>query len=93
MEVEVTWGKTIKFWWAWMWRAMLLALAGGLLIGVLFGIISALLGIQAPILSGILSFLVGIFSSFYMLKKVLNKDFGDFRIVLISKSEEGINKK
>ncbi len=88
MEIEVTWNKTIRIWWAWVWRSILLSVAGGLIIGVLLGIISAVIGVKMPLTSVILGFFVGLYAAFYMLKRVLNKDFGDFKIALISKSEE-----
>jgi len=92
MELEVTWGRAIRIWWSYLWRsiiAMIVAAVFGGIAGAIVGVIGAILklplqGIQ--ILSGILGIVIGLAVSIVPIKLILGKDYGEFRLVLLSKT-------
>lgn len=92
MELEVTWGRVVRIWWAFLWRniiAIIGAMIVGAIVGGVLGFIMAMAGasketiqlVAAPI-GGILGLLISIIPIKLVLDK---KDFGDFRLVLIKK--------
>jgi hypothetical protein len=93
MELEVTWGRTIKVWWAYFWRSLVagfFALLFSGLLGFVLGIVLYGAGIPAEdgrIYGGILGGVVGVLFSIIPMKYILGKDFGDFRLVLLKKEE------
>ncbi len=86
-EQEATWGVALKFWWAWIWRSTLVtAVIGGILgtilekIGTSFGVSS----LGGALIIDETMYLVSIPVSIYIFKKVFTKDFGSFRIAIIT---------
>lgn len=93
MELEVTWGRTIKVWWAYFWRSLIAAffalLFSGLL-GFVLGIVLYAAGVSPEngrIYGGILGGVVGLLFSIIPMKYILGKDFGEFKLVLLKKEE------
>lgn len=92
MELEATWGRTIRVWWAYLWRSILAALASGILGAVLGAVLGFLLGAAGvdPGVIGRASFVlgiaIGVAFSIIPIRLILNKDFGEFRLVLASSS-------
>jgi type III secretory pathway component EscS len=85
-ELEVTFGRASQVWWAFTWRAMLYALLSGAIIGVVVGLICAVLGFDPQRLlpfNLLLGAVVGILASIWVISKILNKKFSSFRIALI----------
>lgn len=89
MELEVTWKRAIKVWWAYLWRNILAVIAAiiiGALVGGILGFILALLGASKETVQVIVTpigFVIGIGISIVPLKMILGKNFGEFRLVLI----------
>ena len=90
MELEITWGRVIRIWWAYLWRN-LIAIIGAMVLGGVFGfIIGAILGllgfsvhtIQIVVMP--FGLLAGLVMSVIPLRLILGMNFGDFRLVLIS---------
>lgn len=89
MELEVTWTRAIRIWWAYLWRSMVAifcsmiigAIVGGM-IGVIMGIIGASQDSIVLLVSPI-SLMIGLAVSIVPIKMILGKDFGEFRLVLI----------
>ncbi len=88
MELQLTWGRLIRFWWAAAWRSVIFAnLFGGALAGIM-GITLSLLGhknlegdlanlfLDAMLLAWIPGFL-------FAIRSALRLPYRDFRIVLI----------
>jgi hypothetical protein len=90
MELEVTWGRAIRVWWSYLWRsiiAMIVAAFFGGIAGAIVGIIGAILKLPLPaiqVFSGILGVVIGLAISVVPIKLILGKDYGEFRLVLLS---------
>jgi hypothetical protein len=83
--LEVTWGRTMKIWWSYIWRRTLFSALLGLGLGFLGGLTVGLLG--RPDLGGAVGFVLGnlgaIPVSFIVLRNILRRRFGTFSIALI----------
>lgn len=91
MELEVTWGRAARVWWAYMWRN-LIAIIGvvllGALIGGILGVIMAMAGASKETIQMVaapIGWLLGLLISIVPMKMILGKDFGEFRLVLVRK--------
>lgn len=90
MELEVTWGRSARVWWAYLWRNLIAVFAGGVLGGILGGVLGAVMSAaglppdvsrRAALAIGVL---VGLAVSIVPIRLVIGKDFGEFRLVLVS---------
>lgn len=91
MELEVTWGRAARVWWAYFWRN-LLAIVGAVVVGaILGGILGMVLGAMGlspstiKIVVAPISIILGFGISIIPVKMILGKDFGAFRLVLVEK--------
>jgi len=92
-EMDVTFGRALRIWWAFTWRAVLfsfvLGAAAGAIIGIVIPIVGPQLGLQDPNgtiqgVAQIVGGLLGIAMSIWAVKLSLSKrDFGGFRVVLV----------
>ena len=91
MELEITWGRVVRIWWAYLWRNLIAVLVAMLIGALIGGILGAILGaaevppqtiniVVAPIAS-----ILGLAISIFPMKMILGKDFGEFRLVLVKK--------
>lgn len=93
MELEITWERTLRIWWAFFWRsmiAMVVAMGCGYVMGFIVGFVLALLGASKELIVLVvtpLGFMIGACISVFPLKMILGKNFGEFRLVLKSNSE------
>jgi hypothetical protein len=93
LELEITWARAVRVWWALMWRSLLampLGAAVGCFVGAVMGFIGHLLGlpqqdvlffiriVTAPLGLGLGS-LVGLWATW----TVLRKRYSEFRIALV----------
>lgn len=89
MELEATWGRTVKVWWAYLWRNLVAVLVTAIacgLIGFVIGFAGAMLGADESfmkIFAGVIGFVIGLSISTVPIKMILNKNFGEFRLALI----------
>ncbi len=89
MEVEITWKRTMKVWWAYLWRNILAALCAmliGGIVGAIIGFIMGMLGASKEsiqLIATSIGIVIGIGVSIIPIKLILGKDFGDFRLALI----------
>lgn len=86
-ELEVTFGRAARIWWAWCWRTLLFSLLLGLAVGLLVGVAAALLGIPGQRLAPFnmaAGFGVGTVVSIWMMAKTLQRPFASFRIALLA---------
>lgn len=85
--IEPTRGLALKVWWAFLWRAVVGALAAGMLAGVVIGLLTSALGMQDPsAMSGVVSLLgmaIGVGVSAEVMYRVLKKKFKGFAVALI----------
>ena len=95
MELEVTWGRTAKVWWAFFWRNVLAIIAGVVAAMIVGGIIGFILGIlgaslqTVQVIGGAIGLGIGLAISIVPIKLILGKDFGEFRLVLLQ-NENGV---
>lgn len=94
MELEVTWKRAIKVWWAYFWRNLLAILAGmviGAILGAVIGFILGALGVSIETIRMVtmpIGFALGLVISIIPIKMILNKDFGEFKLVLLKNTDE-----
>ncbi len=94
MELEITWKRAARIWWSYIWRniiAIIGAFVIGAIVGGVLGFILGMLGASTDTIKLIvqpIGFLIGLGISIIPLKLILGKNFGEFRLVLISTSEE-----
>lgn len=88
-EIEVTFGRVLRIWFAWIWRALLFAMLGGSFAGFLVGFAAAMLGVAPQKVAYVnlgIGAILGLYFSVWSLGKVLKKKFPTFRIALIEES-------
>jgi uncharacterized protein YacL len=99
MELEITWKRAIRVYWAWLWRwvvtfvvAFAIMTASGFVIGFIVGFTMSKFGYQtetiqsiSTILGVIIGLVAALIAPIFPLKKILGKDFGEFRLVLLAK--------
>ena len=92
MELDVTWPRVMRIWWSYLWRSLIAIVAAAVLGGIIGAIVGGILGAAGAPLTTIrwvvmpIGFLLGVGISILPLKLILGKDFGEFRLVLMSKS-------
>ncbi|RMH21405.1 MAG: hypothetical protein D6698_02835 [Gammaproteobacteria bacterium] len=93
-RTEVTWKHAIIVWWSLMWRVTLYgSLAGGLagfVIGIVLGVVGK--GDSAEFSGQIAGFLAGIPVGIWVVKTILTKEFGRFRIAILPSTEAQLEK-
>lgn len=95
MELEITWKRVIKIWWAFFWRNILIVILStiaGFIIGFSLSFAGRLFGSPEGTVSlfrQVLSIAVGLALSLLPVKWILGKDFGEFRLVLLHKEQPG----
>ena len=92
-EMEVTFGRTLRVWWAFTWRSLVLSILLGAVVGFLVGLVIGVAGPQLGIydttgairsVAQILGLVVGVLVSIWAMKESLSKrDFGGFRLVMV----------
>lgn len=91
MELEITWGRVVRIWWAYCWRnliAIIVAMLVGAVIGGIFGFILGAAGASATTIKIVvmpIGAILGLVISIFPMKMILGKDFGEFRLVLVQK--------
>jgi hypothetical protein len=92
MEVEVTWGRVVRVWWAYAWRnviAIIIAMIAGGIVGFILGFVMGAAGVSPrtiAYITGPIGAVMGVAFSVVPMKMILGKDFGQFRLVLVSRS-------
>jgi len=77
----------MSVWWALMWRAILIGLGSGFVLGFLEGVIGALIGVPSGIIqvvSGISGLIVGIPVGVFVVQLALRKRYREFSIRLVA---------
>jgi hypothetical protein len=94
MELEITWGRAVRVWWAYVRRnliALVVAIILGGVLGFIVGFVGAAIGIPTLIhrsFAALLCCSVGFAISIVPVKMILGKTYGDFRLVLLSAVSE-----
>jgi len=87
-KVEVTWKKTLRVWWSYVWRCMIFSMILGAILGFIGGVVVAMMGKpeMGGIVGGVLGYIGTIPVSIYVLKKILDKKYKSFSVALISEA-------
>jgi len=90
MELEITWERVVRIWWSYVWRNLLAVIAamvmGGIL-GAFLGFVMGRMGVPRQVILFVtapIGFVIGLLVSVVPMKLILGKDFGEFRLVLLS---------
>ncbi|WP_139172630.1 hypothetical protein [Onishia taeanensis] len=85
-KVEVTWRRALIVWWSYVWRLLVFSMLVIVVIGFLCGFIFKALEADpevAGVTAGVLGYMAAIFLSVFILKKVLNKKYKTFSVVIV----------
>ena len=91
MELEVTWGRALRVWWAFFWRnlvGIVIAVLLSAVIGALLNVVLSAAGVAPETVSRVampFGVMLGIAASVVPIKLILGRGFGDFRLVLVSR--------
>lgn len=92
MELEITWSRALRIWWAFLWRN-LIAIVGAVFLGALIGgILGAIMGAAGAsahtirTVTTLIGGIVGLGISVIPIKLILGRSYGEFRLVLLSTS-------
>lgn len=89
MELEITWPRIFKVWWAYLWRsvlAILAAMVSGAVLGFIVTIGWAAMGFEMEAIKPMTTAIgvaVGLGFSLLPIKMILGKQFGDFKLALV----------
>ena len=94
-ELAPTWKMAVRVWWAITWRGFLLSMVPVFLLTIPVSIVFLVLehnaGVHPSITNGMsqgVGMLIGFCVQVYVIKKILNKDFPDFRVTVTTKAED-----
>ncbi|MDC0161166.1 hypothetical protein OAJ07_06910 [Gemmatimonadales bacterium] len=92
-ELEVTWRRATRIWWAYTWRSMIAIICavvlGGIAGGVIGGISYAMgadLG-TGEVLGGIAGGVLGLLSQIVVIRVILNRNYGELRLALVPSTD------
>ena len=86
--VEMNWLRTFKIWWYWLWRTMLASLVVALIVGFLVGILVFPFihsEATAELVGNVIGAGIGVFFGLWVLKTLPEKEFSDFKVVLVAR--------
>ncbi len=89
MELEVTWVRAIKVWWAYAWRnflAIIVSVVVATILGFIAGLVMGAAGANPSTIKAVtfpLGFIAGVAVSIIPIKMILGKNFGEFKLVLV----------
>lgn len=88
-EVAPTWGIALRIWWAITWRGFLFSMIPVFLltipVSIVFLILERVAGLSQAVTNGIsqlTGMLIGFSVQIYVIKKILNKNFKDFSLII-----------
>ena len=93
-EIDVTWGRAAKVWWSLLWRSLLFAGVAGFGVGVIVGVVGAIVGASREAVSVISFFAglgLGVPIGIWVVKLILTKNYSDFRVALVPRTESTLS--
>ncbi|MGX5913216.1 hypothetical protein ACR0ST_00590 [Aliidiomarina sp. Khilg15.8] len=97
MEVEVTWKRAVRVWWSYTWRNLIAGVFGMIIAAIIAGNLALMMSVMGSseqmvtYATGAIGFTMGLIVSIIPIKLILNKSFGDFRLVLVRAEPEDEN--
>ncbi|USG60581.1 hypothetical protein NBZ79_15550 [Sneathiella marina] len=89
MELEASWGRALRVWWAFFWRNLIAIVVAGLIGaagGFAIGFVMGMAGVESEIIkyfSSAFGLVIGVAISVVPVKLILNKNYGGFRLSII----------
>lgn len=86
--LQPSWGLSLKVWWAMTWRILPLALIAGFLMGMVAGIAGQAMAMptdQTLNLAKILGALAGAVVSVIIIRRLMERGFGNMRLVVVDR--------
>ena len=83
MREDATFGLAAKIWWAFTWRAVLLAVSVNFVIGFVLGFIGRAANINLLYISLVCGLCFGIYASIFILKRMMVKGFGPYKLAVV----------
>ena len=89
-EIDPTFTMVLQVWWSYAWRNLLMILVSivlGAIIGFICGILGAAIGLAPSTIRIVvmpIGFLMGLALSVLPMYWIIGKDYGDFRLILVS---------
>jgi hypothetical protein len=87
--LEPIFRRAMVVWWGLFWRAGLLSLGAGFVVGFIEGVIGAVIGVPSPTIRMVTMFsgaLASIPAGIYAVQMVLRKNYREFSIQLVASS-------
>ena len=90
-EIKPTFKITLRVWWSYLWRNLLMVVAAMILGGIMgfaLGFVLGALGVPIATIKMIVTpigAILGLSLSLFPIYWILGKDFGTFRLILVSK--------
>lgn len=87
--IEPDWRQALRVWWSFQWRVTLIALLLAWFIDFWIGMLGGMMGMRArglTISTTIVGIVVNALVGLYIMKDIIDRDFGPFRVCLIPKS-------
>ena len=87
--MDVTWGRAASVWWSIFWRTFLITVLLASVFGFLTGFLLALAGLEEKTLlwGQLVGIACAIIGGVWAVKKVLEKEYRQYRLVLIPSNE------
>ncbi len=90
-RIEPTRKIALRLWWAFVWRSVLFAVGAGFSVGLVLGLLGALLKLtpdRMASVSGFLGVILGAGLSVEAMYRVLRKKYPDFEIALLPRCDD-----
>jgi hypothetical protein len=90
MELEITWPRLVRLWWAYLWRNLLTTVVAMIFGAFVGGILGAIMGaagfsIQTIQIVGFpIGLIIGLVASLAPMRLILGRNYGEFRLVLLA---------
>jgi ABC-type amino acid transport system permease subunit len=97
MKLEATYKRAIHVWWAFLWRSIIASILGSIIAAILGGIVGVIMGLMGfsptaiSVFSFILGFVIGLAISVVPVKLIIDKNYGEFELVLQSNADASQN--
>lgn len=93
-EIKPTFKHALRVWWSYLWRNLLMIVAAMLVGGIVGAVLGGVLGVLGVPLETIklivapIGAVIGLALSIFPIYWILGKDFGSFRLILVSTSSQ-----
>ena len=96
MELDATWGRSIRIWWGFLWRYALstvIVLIFGLPVAILMGTLLGLSSVSpetASTIGSVVGAIAVLFCPLLAIKMLLNRNYGEFRLAIVKNKNKDV---